>query len=430
MKNSKNFIKVGSELSTEPTKKPDSLYYVDKSTTLSEVFSKIDFNKGKMGYNENLPAKVEEEYEDYSNRNFFVRFYLKFVDIFKPAKKKKKKNKIEKNEEKSIDTIEKEKQLRLSLEKINKLKFYSDKFKLPELTEIYENTLIIHNINIEKDIKIQKLVQFHMYYTDNFIQFFDKVVDKFDDRIKFLDNKIYKLADKHKALDQEILEIKKSIKSFNDNILRKKEYEKFVQKMIAKLLDSYVVENSNKVHTYTEYIDGNLILKTDDVEYAKQGVTNFKNSYVKVSLYYINEVLLKSFYEEKLLKTLTYLDGDKQKSIFKMKTSNKSYEYIILKLDKNIIDILDNYVEKEDETIDTLNNKINVIELEKNKISENISELNDNKVVLTLEKSGEELIAKYLKTINDYYENISTDASCEIEKDNLNNMLDIDMLEI
>jgi ankyrin repeat protein len=53
-----------------------------------------------------------------------------------------------------------------------------------------------------------------------------------------------------------------------------------------------------------------------------------------------------------------------------------------------------------------------------------------DKVVLTLEKSGEELMTKYLKKINDYYENISTDVSCEIEKDNLNNMLDIDMLEI
>ena len=72
--------------------------------------------------------------------------------------------------------IHRKKVIKESTDKLNKLKIYVNYFDFPYITSIYNQSLIIHDIfNSNKELNINKLDQFHMYYTDHLLELLQKI---------------------------------------------------------------------------------------------------------------------------------------------------------------------------------------------------------------------------------------------------------------
>lgn len=163
-----------------------------------------------------------------------------------------------------------------SVSKISILSGYYQHFKNDMIKEICEITQLIHDIIIDNKIKIQKLNQFHFYYTDHFIKLFDKILMENQEKTQFVTNRIKSVTSKIDNLKKELRINNEEIQNLDNFNKSKERYSDLFREIVLSNLDKYAIEfNSNKEsenQLMDKYKKGKL--KTRD-EYVQ--VLNFLN---------------------------------------------------------------------------------------------------------------------------------------------------------
>jgi hypothetical protein len=151
-------------------------------------------------------------------------------------------------EKKRLRQIEQDKHrlIQQSQTKLDHLQRYAKKFHLPILQEIYDNSKIVHDCIVENNIKIQRLEQFHLYYTDHFLALFEKIDKEFEEKNVLLKKRL-------SLIETEIQNIKKIKQRLADKIkglqilrTEKKDYEHYIRDSINKLFDQFTLDQSRE----------------------------------------------------------------------------------------------------------------------------------------------------------------------------------------
>jgi len=177
-------------------------------------------------------------------RNLLQRIIERIFNIFK------------RKEETDIDSTEldilkvQENNYRISSEsmaKINKLKFYMDSFKtFPLLQDIYDYTKMFHDTVIQNNSKLQLIEQFHLYYTDHFIELFDKIIENNKMRISLIEKRKEKIKKDIVAIEKksnaELSKIDR-VNKIKDESLK---YENMVIKQILNDFDQKIASDNTR----------------------------------------------------------------------------------------------------------------------------------------------------------------------------------------
>lgn len=206
-------------------------YLYNSTNNLRNLPTYSSLTSSKKKEEKKLPVKIKD------NGNLFSRFFTKIIFFFS---KKRNSEEFELNDEllrKKIDDNNK----RIISESENKLKklfYYRNTFKdVPLLYDVYDYTKMFHDVVLQNKLKLQLIEQFHMYYTDHFIELFEKIIDNNRIRVSLIEKKKEKLKN-------DIINLEKDKKIENDKIksvdIIKNEsirYEKMVINQILKDID-------------------------------------------------------------------------------------------------------------------------------------------------------------------------------------------------
>jgi ankyrin repeat protein len=333
---------------------------------------------------------------------------------------------------------------------LNKLLFYKNKFVNSYLDDIYDNTLIIHDVIIEKDINPYNLKQFHVQYTSNFIVLFDKIIENYNEKLMFIDKKIEKCNIDINTNVNKINEYKKSLLMIEDKKILKLQYKNYIINNINQLFDAFFIKNRTqkyfikdekniigKISTFKDFEQINNPSYNPDIDitfsvYWEKFLTSVKND-VNVAKEFTN--ILNTNIQNKLIPLI--LDKDLLNECIVIETNPN---YSIFKIDdiffkinyeNNTFYVIEHEMDfNNSENEEAIKNNINLLEIENNDIKQKIITYENEKQVISLDEDTNNLIKKYLNTIENYYNDIKISDNCNLEKKLLNKMLDVEPINI
>lgn len=147
------------------------------------------------------------------------------------------------------DTVEYKRIISDSLERIENLKTIQKSVNSEIVNDVIDYTVAFHDIVVNKKLKIQKLEQFHMYYTDNFIQLMEDLIknkEKENINIQIENNK---LIEELELKRNKIGKIQKRISKIDNGKKNIKEYDKAVSNYILGNFDVYFVKKTLNIKT-------------------------------------------------------------------------------------------------------------------------------------------------------------------------------------
>lgn len=323
--------------------------------------------------------------------------------------------------------------IRDSQDKINKLKIYANYFDNRTLTDILNQTEVIHDVfDNNKELSFKKLEQYHYYYTDHLIELLQKLKTSKDENIAVIASQVKSLENKianGKKKSNQILQgdIKKS-----DNA--KAQYAQYMSLQLASIYNC-MVDNFNDFRykkrsvltTYTAKTGTDLAWSLPSDMFIAMTDYNPENQY-KWEDYHIERKLM-----GRLQKYLFMIDfvgtcysGDASFEIFKL--SDSDGDYFMYNHAQGIFKFID--FRKISDLCTTDNTKygelcreVNDFEDKKVEIQSRLTEIKkiDSKISDTLKD--------YLKKIEDI-ELINSISEVDVERRNLQSMLELTRIEI
>lgn len=332
---------------------------------------------------------------------------------------------------KQIQTDPNEMVLKDSQDRINKLKVFANYFDNRTLTDILNQTEVIHDVFANnKELSFKKLEQYHYYYTEHLIEMLQKLKMSKDENISVIASQV-------KSLNNKINNGKKKCEQIaNGSSIKSNENAKYAQYMSLQLASIYncMVDNFNdfrfkkrgSLTTFTAKFGTDFAWSLPSDLFISLTDYNSANQYVWED-YHIERKLM-----GRIQKNLFHIEfigicysGDSNFEIFKISDTDDYFMYIhaqgIFKfLEYRKIQDLCN---KDNTKYGELMREIDAFEDKKVEIQSRLTEIKkvDSKVSETLKE--------YLKKIEDI-ELINTISEVDVERKNLQSILELTRIEI
>lgn len=396
-----------------------------------------------MGSSKNTSIQKREE----GVKSFFLlRFWKMIVGIFVREDDDFWEEKEETKKDPEVDHRAEE--IKISLQKLSKIKSFYDKTKLSILKDVYEITQIIHDVIVKYNVKYQKLTQFHMYYTDHYIPLIEKILKTQDEKVDYLKKMENNITTKMDDCDRRISDIHTKINSYKSNEANKAKYEAFIIKLVGSLFDNHAISSASKKLESKEYWELGDKLK-GEISEGLVATPTFDNSgktisdsdsthiietkkvrFAKVHNHWINESILEPIYNN--FKNLKYVDSYNHEPIFSFK-NGKEKIYIIIYTKKNTIDkfTYDKSTKTNTDIISGLENDITLIEIEKEGYIKKKEEYKNQQLFVNLDDKISEVLMKYIEKLEKYHHDIeSNPQDTQLERETLDNVMNIEMIDI
>jgi len=322
--------------------------------------------------------------------------------------------------------------LQNSQNRINKIKIYATYFDNVTLTNILNQTEVVHDVFLNnKDLNFNKLDQYHYYYTDHLIELLHKLKTSKDENFAVITTQIKSIENKiatGKKKSNQILQgdIKK-----NDNA--KAQYAQVMSLQLASIYNC-MVDNFNdfrykKLGSFTPYTAKNGL----DLAWSLE--SELFLSFIKfepLGQYAWEEYKIDRKLMGRLQKHLFLIDfvgvcysGDSSFELFKISDSDDYFIYIH---ELGIFKFIEYRLVQEFCTTDNTKygNLCKEIDELENKKIEIKSKFTDIKNV---DSKTETILRQYLVKIEDM-ELINKISEVDVERKNLQSILDLTMLEV
>jgi len=321
-----------------------------------------------------------------------------------------------------------------SIEKLRKLQNLSKVFNYHILSNIYTQTLYIHNLfSDNKYLNINKLDQFHYYYTDKLFDLLDKIEANHY-------SKINNLISEKKLIEEKIKNIDNHIDQFLNNIKNSEKYKlshaskittqlSAIYNMLLCSFEDFRYKSHTELSSFKKYLSSeafHIVPSTLYTEISKIEELPHKQNTYSYEEYTIERKLLKQ-----LLNNLfnidficSFVSDSKYFELFKIQNTDIYFVYIENEILFKIIDfeLIKNYINNKTTSINEYNIERNsyykkLIDVKTELESENIFDTQTN-----------ETLKKYLTKIESV-ELIETIVDVDIERRILESMIKIEKLE-
>lgn len=327
---------------------------------------------------------------------------------------------------------EKKRILKESSDKLNRLKIYAHYFDFPYITSIYNQSLILHDIFVNNDdLNINKLDQFHMYYTDNLLELLQKIKKSHDEHYTIIVSQVKSYESKIRDLRDFITNIEINDIKDSDNIKAR-----YSQNMIMQLnsiynclidkFEDFRFKSPKQYKNYSSFKNSNLFYQIPSDVFASLVEFTYDNNY-KYQEYWIERKLLgklqKNLFNIKFINV--FICGELNFELFKIDETNDYFIYIPNSTVFKFVDYntLKPYITQSTTKygsysveLETYTKKLTELKIKKDDIRNF-----DDKTLNTLKG--------YMEKIEDVdlVENIT---SIDVERQNLESMLKLERLEI
>jgi len=421
----------------------------EKSIYLFKTSNLRDSEKSSWQTLPDLPDKLKNiEMNDnlivVNKNNFIKKFWFQFISFFV-----RKNEIIIPKEEKPIIVDTNKIIIDESLNKIEKLNSFYNKMKIKQIEDIHSMSKIIHDVIVNSNLKLNKLQQFHLYYTDNFINLFNKIIKNHDEKIDFYNKLKQSIKTKIAINNKNIDALNNKIKIINDNVQTRKEYSEYIRNTICQLFDSNKIikkqnsllktsinKDSSTINPISVCVSsGSFTIKENTPTYTGStldesnytGKTIDESNYTVIYNYMIENCLVEILYEK--IDTILFVDSYSTFPTFKILNDDKEIYFIID--NKNSIIKTVEYDEKtSNEKIDSISNQIIKIILDNSEHENEIFDIEYKERILNINENLYEILDKYNSKLKTYYDDINNDdCNIELESEILNKMLDVELLE-
>lgn len=322
--------------------------------------------------------------------------------------------------------------LRESQTRINKLKVYANYFDNRTLTDILNQSEVIHDVfENNKELSFKKLEQYHYYYTDHLLELLQKLKTSKDENIAIIASQVKSLENKianGKKKSNQILQ--GDIKKLNND---KSQYAQVMSLQLASIYNCMVdnfndfrFKKRNALTTYTAKNGTELAWSLPSELFLSLTDYKSENQYTWED-YHIERKLM-----GRLQKHLFLIDfvgvcysGDSNFEIFKFSDNDDYFIYIHAQGIFKFLEYrrIQDLCTTDNTKYGELCREVDEFEDKKVEIQSRLTEIKkvDSKVAATLKE--------YLKKIEDI-ELINTITEVDVERQNLQSILELTRIEI
>jgi len=322
--------------------------------------------------------------------------------------------------------------LKESQDRINKMKIYARYFDNRVLTDILNQTEVVHDVFVDnRELSYNKLEQYHYYYTDHLVELLQKLKTSKDENNGVITSQVKSLENKIANGKKRSLQIlHENIKALNND---KAQYAQYMSLQLASIYNC-MVDNFNDFRykkrvaltTYTAKNGTDLSWPLPSELFLQLTDYKSENQY-QWEDYHIERKLMGRLQKNLFLIDFvgTCLSGDTYFEVFKISDSE---DYFIYTHDQGIFKFLDfrkiqDLCTTDNTTYGELNREIAEFEDKKVEIKSRLTEIKkiDSKVTETLKE--------YLKKIENI-ELMNTISEVDVERRNLQSILELTRLEV
>ncbi len=324
--------------------------------------------------------------------------------------------------------------LKDSRDRLNKLSIYMNYFNNKLVTDIFNQTQLIHDVFSENEnLTFKKLEQYHYYYTDALIELLEKLKKSTDDNIAIKNTQIKSINNKIESSFKNITSIKSDLSNL-DNL--KMQYTNYMSMQISSIYNCLVEKfNDFRYKKSKDFKFFNYLV--DDVTFWNMPIDTYISLVEKddKNFYGWEDFSIEKILMGKLQKNLFLIDfigcfniNDSQYlELFKFSDSNIYFVYdtknFIFKTIKYpiVVDLCtdDNTKYK------SIKHDLSVLENDRIKIEAELKSVKR----LAIDKEVKPVLDKYLVKIEDL-ELLDKITEINIETKNLQVLLDLERLDI
>lgn len=319
-----------------------------------------------------------------------------------------------------------------SQNRINKLKIYANYFDNVLITNILNQTEIVHDVFLNnKELNFNKLDQYHYYYTDHLLELLQKLKTSKDENFAVISTQIKSIESKIASGRKKSNQILQSDIKKTDN--SKAQYAQTMSLQLAAIyncmVDSFNDFRFKKLKQFTTYTakTGTELAWTLDTDLFLSLIKYDTNGQYAYEDFKIERKLM-----GKIQKHLFLIDfvgicysGDSSFEVFKISDSNDYFIYIHELGIFKFIDYrkIQEFLTTENTKYGNLNKEIDELENKKVEIKSRITEYKN------IDFKTEKVLKTYLVKIEDM-EMINKISEVDLERKNLQSILDLTMLEV
>ena len=327
---------------------------------------------------------------------------------------------------------DKKRVLKESLDKLNKLKIYVNYFDFPYITSIYNQSVILHEIFESNDeLNMNKLDQFHMYYTDHLLEMLQKIKKSHDEHYVIVSAQVKSYESKISTLKDYIVDIVNNDIKESDNIKAR-----YSQNMVMQLnsiynclidkFDDFRFKTSKNLKLYSQIKKSNLFYQIPSELFTSIIDFNYENNY-KYQEFWVERKLMgrlqKNLFNIKFVNV--FICGDLNFELFKIDDTNDHFIYVPNTCVFKFVDYntLKAYIAES-------NTKYGSYNLELETYTKKLTELKIKKDdIRNFDDKTINTIKGYMEKIEDV-ELVEKITSIDVERQNLESILKLERLEI
>lgn len=236
------------------------------------------------------------------------------------------------------DTSDYDKRIEESSMRLKTLKKFADFFNMAVISNIYSQSYYLHKLFVDnKLLNVNKLDQFHYYYTDKLFDLLEKVKKGREDRINHIASRKVVIQDKIKNIDAHI---DKYLENVRDSAKYKMSHSTKITTQLSALyncllanIDDFRYKSPSQITLFRKHLDSDAFY-TVPAEVMPE-ILKFKETKTETNSYTYNEYTIERKLMGRLLKNLfgvtfigSFLSGSTYFELFQITNTEDYFIYL------------------------------------------------------------------------------------------------------